>query len=158
MVLGDGQGKACSRPGSCLTPQQNRRWRGFSPPPSHWPLRVLSVGCGETLSWGQGEHGHPRVASVRHASRALGVHCLLSPSPPMTSFAAPKGPNIPFCRLPRCHRGKESTCQCRRCKTQVWSLGQEDPLEKEMAAHSSILAWDRGVWRVSPWDCKRDTT
>ena len=23
---------------------------------------------------------------------------------------------------------------------QVWSLGQEDPLEKEMAAHSSILA------------------
>ena len=25
--------------------------------------------------------------------------------------------------------------------TQVWSLGQEDPLEKEMATHSSILAW-----------------
>ena len=24
---------------------------------------------------------------------------------------------------------------------QVWSLGQEDPLEKEMAIHSSILAW-----------------
>ena len=23
----------------------------------------------------------------------------------------------------------------------VWSLGQEDPLEKEMATHSSILAW-----------------
>ena len=26
-------------------------------------------------------------------------------------------------------------------KTQVQSLGQEDPLEKEMATHSSILAW-----------------
>ena len=26
-------------------------------------------------------------------------------------------------------------------ETQVRSLGQEDPLEKEMAAHSSILAW-----------------
>ena len=25
--------------------------------------------------------------------------------------------------------------------TQVQSLGQEDPLEKEMASHSSILAW-----------------
>ena len=25
--------------------------------------------------------------------------------------------------------------------TQVRSLGQEDPLEKEMATHSSILAW-----------------
>ena len=26
-------------------------------------------------------------------------------------------------------------------ETQVGSLGQEDPLEKEMATHSSILAW-----------------
>ena len=25
-------------------------------------------------------------------------------------------------------------------KTQVWSLGQEDPLEKEMATHFIILA------------------
>ena len=24
----------------------------------------------------------------------------------------------------------------------VWSLGQEDPLEEEMATHSSILAWE----------------
>ena len=27
------------------------------------------------------------------------------------------------------------------CETQVQSLGGEDPLEKEMATHSSILAW-----------------
>ena len=27
-------------------------------------------------------------------------------------------------------------------ETQVRSLGLEDPLEKEMAAHSSILAWE----------------
>ena len=26
-------------------------------------------------------------------------------------------------------------------ETQVLSLGQEDPLEKDMATHSSILAW-----------------
>ena len=26
-------------------------------------------------------------------------------------------------------------------ETRVRSLGQEDPLEKEMATHSSILAW-----------------
>ena len=25
---------------------------------------------------------------------------------------------------------------------QFWSLGWEDPLEKEMATHSSILAWE----------------
>ena len=33
--------------------------------------------------------------------------------------------------------------------TQVWSLGQEDPLEKEMATHSSILAW-RIPWTEEP--------
>ena len=27
-------------------------------------------------------------------------------------------------------------------ETWVWSLGQEDPLEKEMATHSSTLAWE----------------
>ena len=33
--------------------------------------------------------------------------------------------------------------------TQVWPLGREDPLEKEMATHSSILAgnsMDGGAW------------
>ena len=29
-----------------------------------------------------------------------------------------------------------------RWKLQVRSLGREDPLEKEMATHSSILAWE----------------
>ena len=27
-------------------------------------------------------------------------------------------------------------------ETKVWSLGQEDPLEKEMATHASILIWE----------------
>ena len=27
-------------------------------------------------------------------------------------------------------------------ETQVWFLDQEDPLEKEMATYSSILAWE----------------
>ena len=27
-------------------------------------------------------------------------------------------------------------------ETRVWSLGWEDPLEEEMATHSSILAWE----------------
>ena len=33
--------------------------------------------------------------------------------------------------------------------TQVQSLGQEDPLEKEMATHSNILAW-RIPWTEEP--------
>ena len=43
-------------------------------------------------------------------------------------------------------------------ETQVQSLGQEDPLEKEMATHSSILAWrihgQRSRVGYSPWGCK----
>ena len=34
-------------------------------------------------------------------------------------------------------------------ETQVQSLGQEDLLEKEMATHSSILAW-KIPWMVEP--------
>ena len=34
-------------------------------------------------------------------------------------------------------------------ETLVRSLGQEDPLEKEMATHSSILAWEI-LWREEP--------
>ena len=34
-------------------------------------------------------------------------------------------------------------------ETQVPSLAQEDPLEKEMASHSSILAW-RIPWTEEP--------
>ena len=37
---------------------------------------------------------------------------------------------------------KESSCNTGDAQeTQVWFLGQEDPLEKEMAAHSSMPAW-----------------
>ena len=34
-------------------------------------------------------------------------------------------------------------------ETQIWSLGWEDPLEKDMAAHSSILAW-KIPWTAEP--------
>ena len=34
-------------------------------------------------------------------------------------------------------------------ETQIRSLGQEDPLEKQMAIHSSILAW-KIPWTEEP--------
>ena len=38
-------------------------------------------------------------------------------------------------------------------ETWVQSLGREDPLEEDIATHSSILAWripmDRGAWRAT---------
>ena len=46
-------------------------------------------------------------------------------------------------------------------ETQVQSLGREDLLEKEMATHSSILAWKfHGQWNLvgySPWVAKSRT-
>ena len=43
-------------------------------------------------------------------------------------------------------------------KTRVQSLGWEDPLEKEMATHSSILTWripwQRSLVGYSPWGRK----
>ena len=53
--------------------------------------------------------------------------------------------------------GKEPACQCRRQETWVRYLGQEDPLEEEMATHSSITQSNnsclenltgRGAWRA----------
>ena len=47
---------------------------------------------------------------------------------------------------------------------EIWVqfLGQEDPLEKEMAPHSSTLAW-KIPWMeelvgYSPWGCKKSDT
>ena len=47
-------------------------------------------------------------------------------------------------------------------KIQVRSLGQEDPLEKEMAIHSSTIAW-KIPWteepgNYSPWGRKESDT
>ena len=48
-------------------------------------------------------------------------------------------------------------------ETRIWSLGQEDPLEKEVAIHSSTIAWKiprtGSLVGYSPWGRKElDTT
>ena len=61
------------------------------------------------------------------------------PLPPTTMKGFPAGAS-----------GEESACQRRRTK-RMWvrSLGGENPLEEEMATHSSILAW-RIPWLEEP--------
>ena len=39
-------------------------------------------------------------------------------------------------------------------ETWVQSLGQEDPLEKEMVTHSSTLDWKMPWTEISQWDRK----
>ena len=62
-------------------------------------------------------------------------HLLFSPSPKGAFLVAQSVRNLPAMQ-----------------ETWVQFLGWEDPLEKEMATHSSILAWrifmDRGAWRA----------
>ena len=45
---------------------------------------------------------------------------------------------------------------------QVQSLGGEDPLEEEMATHSSILSWripiDRGAWQATVYGVPKNQT
>ena len=55
-----------------------------------------------------------------------------------SALGFPRGPEIK--KLPTVQETQER---------RVWSLGQEDPLEKEMATHSSILAW-RTPWTEEP--------
>ena len=46
-------------------------------------------------------------------------------------------------------------------ETQVQSLGREDPLEKGMATHSSVLAWRipwTGVWRATVHEVAKNRT
>ena len=46
-------------------------------------------------------------------------------------------------------------------ETQVRTLGQEDPLEKEMVTHSSILAWEipwtEGAWRATVHEVTKES-
>ena len=74
-----------------------------------------------------------------------------SPNPQISSY----GLSLYLeCGFPGSTSGKESACQCRRHKSSIpfpWvlSLGQGDPLEKEIAIHSSILA-GRITWTEVP--------
>ena len=49
--------------------------------------------------------------------------------------------------------GSEVKASARNAETRVQSLGWEDSLEKEMATHSSILAW-RIPWTGAWWATK----
>ena len=44
---------------------------------------------------------------------------------------------------------KDTSAVLETQETQVQSLGQEDPLEEEMATHSNILAW-KILWTQKP--------
>ena len=92
------------------------------------------------------------AAAVRGLERNPGsTECLLkrATSPPRTAI---KKSRRLFCTnlgFPCGSAGKESACN-------AGDLGWENPLEKGMATHSSLLAWRR-AW-TSPWGGKESDT
>ena len=69
------------------------------------------------------------------------------PSPPGEYSAAPWISFLMTCLMAQ--QVKNLPAMQETQKTQVWSLGWEDPLEEEMATHSSILDW-KIPWTEEP--------
>ena len=97
------------------------------------PLRSLSSHTTSHLSLSSSCHH----SSPPHQQKSL--NDTLLPCQPFPLFFSSQ-------KWPGGSDGKESACNR---ETQVWSLGWEDPLEKGMPTHSSILAW-RIPWTEEP--------
>ena len=115
------------------------------------PSGTSPVGSGEeVLCWG------PFATPQRNLSPEDLVWCFLQehenvmppcPAKPWNSRVSPAfAPSPP----PRTSLGAHMVKRLLTMReTRVQSLGREDPLEKEMATHSSILAW-RILWTEEP--------
>ena len=91
----------------------------------------------------------PRITFKDSLRTGLSSSLWRLPAPPTSE----SWPAAPYHELPWWFSGQDSTCQCRRWG---WSPGQEDPLEKQMAAQPCLLAWESQAWQralagYSPW-------
>ena len=78
--------------------------------------------------------------------KILAVNCWAwLESPWQEAFPENSTPHPYLWSFPGGSDGKEPSCNCKR----VQALDREDPLEKEIATHSSILAW-RIPWTEEP--------
>ena len=90
----------------------------------------------------------PRCKKSKHKAEAIlqtgSIKTKNDPHPP-ENLKKIKATRIDYTwGFPGGRSNKESACHisARHVKIQVQSSSQEDPLEKEMATHSSILAWE----------------
>ena len=54
------------------------------------------------------------------------------------------------CCSPWSHSGLDTMSNRTTTGDSVRPLGQEDPLEEEMATHSNIFAWEKNPWTEEP--------
>ena len=120
----------------------------FGSPPTFWPLMV-----GPELSWCLWVLMcyNECIMSLKVPSKAnLSPYCARSV---LTSFCVILNGYV---RIPWWYNGKESACQYRRCRRFWFDPWVGRSLVKEMASHSSIMAW-RIPW-ASPWGHKESDT
>ena len=86
------------------------------------------------------------VFAIRWHESAMGAHMFPILTPPTTFL--PIIFSLFLTGLPGCSVKNLPTMQETQ-ETCVWSLGQEDPLDEQMAIHSRILAW-RIPWMEEP--------
>ena len=93
------------------------------------------------------------ISKLRFPPHASGVGSLYFPS---SAFISPLKIILHYLsstRLPWWLRWQRSGLQCGRAGFSPW-VGWEDPLEKGMATHSSILGW-RIPWIIQPMGSQR---
>ena len=122
-----------------------------------WLLRS-SIGCNFNNNKGNIFYSKPKYLGIKGTS-IFDSRWLFSCSPSISCPLVPASPVSyaqdwpPYMGFPGGASGKESICPCRRHKRCSFDpLGQEDPLEEDMATHSNILAWR------TPWTAKQATT
>ena len=102
---------------------------GSPVPYPHLYIFLLFVGSGVFSTW---QNGLGTKLRGKRASKRSVIEPILVCPLPLTSF-------VPTMSLLNGSAGKNPPAMQ---ETWVQSLGREDPLEKEMATHSSILAWE----------------
>ena len=116
------------------------------PPYSKWDSSASSLGCSRELVRNAGSFISPHTCWIQIYSLVKTATWLeyslkwadSQAIPPATFVALVL--SVLLKGLPWWLIGKESTCQCRRLGFNL--VGQEDLLEKEIATHSRILAWE----------------
>ena len=113
--------------------QQRMRWLDGITNSLHGFGWTLGVGDGQgglvcCGSWGHKESDITERLNWRHMIQR--IYKLLTK------------PNLDIGAFPMAQQVKNLPAMQEAQEMQVWSLDQEDPLEKEMATYSSILAWE----------------
>ena len=127
-------------------------------PPDHLQSMASLFSAPAHLSWCGHSPSQPRSPAAGKYQKMKEVHFTLRHL--MTMRSRDQGIMILGCNLNKCTPEAQTAKNLPAMReTQVWSLGREDPLGKEMATLSSILAWEipwtEEVVGYSSWVAKR---